>query len=627
MSARLDAVRPRAWLLVLSLAVGTAGCDLMLDAFPDETPPSVRIEEPPGPLPVVTADSVITVSGVAIDDRGVERVTYSRDSTERDTQVDPGSVVSFRIRVEARPEADTVTIRAYDGEGNRGSVRIPAPIHDTAPPVITLTAPADDLGWTDGRFRLAGEAVDANGTDRVVVDYSRAGGRHRMLATLPARFDTTLAITAPIAEVVRVRVTAYDLLEHASSTVFELLVDAIPPRPDFFYSRPRSVAEPLSHFTFGIHRGDLSPLVSLRYVSGSDTVDLATNRTFYESIGVPAGPGRATILARDEAGNAASSSLAWLGLAFRELHGPDQHVCMLTADGEAYCMGRDAEGQLGNGPEDGTGEVPVPVAGGLLFAAVRAGAVTTCGLDDVGRAYCWGSNEHGQLGDGTRTDRAAPTPVAGDHMFTEIHPAERSTCALDDAGTPFCWGLVVSGDPDVPWDTVTEPRAVPAPAPLVTMGTHPDADHVCGLDAYGAAYCWGRTDGYDAAAATTTWDTTAVLVDPGPFVLVQPMAEPWKTPHWTFALTDAGAATTLGGTGDPALVEEEYGPGPWEDAIAAGAEVCVLSDVGGLRCISSAPPAVAESDASRLGLEAAAYTAVPCFLTPSGSLYCRPLDD
>ena len=54
---------------------------------------------------------------------------------------------------------------------------------------------------------------------------------------------------------------------------------------------------------------------------------------------------------------------------------------------------------------------PVLVAGGVSFAAVRAGGNHTCGVTAVGAAYCWGFNGYGQLGDGTTIDRLTPGRV------------------------------------------------------------------------------------------------------------------------------------------------------------------------------------------------------------------------
>ena len=43
--------------------------------------------------------------------------------------------------------------------------------------------------------------------------------------------------------------------------------------------------------------------------------------------------------------------------------------------------------------------------------AGRAGFEPTCAILDDGSVSCWGYNGHGQLGDGTNTDRNTPTAI------------------------------------------------------------------------------------------------------------------------------------------------------------------------------------------------------------------------
>lgn len=368
------------------------------------------------------------------------------------------------------------------------------------------------------------------------------------------------------------------------------------------------------------------------YVSAADTVLIGADARhgLQETLTIPAAGGAVEILARDEVGNRASLQLGWLDQAFAALHSGGEHACTLTAAGAGYCVGPDSLGQLGDGPPNVAAAVPVPVAGGRTLVAIRAGVTTTCALDETGSAHCWGNNRYGQLGDGSRTDRPAPAPVAGGHAFSELHPAAHSTCALDVHGTAFCWGLLphLAGDGTVAWDTVSSPRAVSAPQPFVSLRLDPRGSHVCGVDAAGAAYCWGRRIGYDATADPAAYDTAAVRVDDGPIALVQPVSDvgSWsRAAPWTFALTDDGVPTTLGGTGDLSGIQQEFGAGPYHNVIVDEGSACLLygNDVV---CPSSAfDAATAVADARQLGIAAETVTAAPCFLTGDGSLYCRPL--
>jgi alpha-tubulin suppressor-like RCC1 family protein len=54
----------------------------------------------------------------------------------------------------------------------------------------------------------------------------------------------------------------------------------------------------------------------------------------------------------------------------------------------------------------------VAVSGGLTFAYIKAGDLSTCGITSAGVAYCWGDNEYGQLGVGDTEPSSVPVKVA-----------------------------------------------------------------------------------------------------------------------------------------------------------------------------------------------------------------------
>ena len=91
------------------------------------------------------------------------------------------------------------------------------------------------------------------------------------------------------------------------------------------------------------------------------------------------------------------------------------HTCAIV-NGAAYCWGDDDFGQLGDGTTTTTYQ-PVQVKNLTNVTAISAGAYPdpngydeTCAVAN-GDVYCWGSNAYGQLGDGTTTDSSVPVKV------------------------------------------------------------------------------------------------------------------------------------------------------------------------------------------------------------------------
>jgi alpha-tubulin suppressor-like RCC1 family protein len=182
------------------------------------------------------------------------------------------------------------------------------------------------------------------------------------------------------------------------------------------------------------------------------------------------------------------------GLAFRLINAGALHTCGITTDYRAYCWGDNRHGQLGDGSTTNR-LVPRAVAGGLRFRNVSAGHSHTCAVTPENRVYCWGFNFEGQLGDGTgypvNIQRLTPVPVAGGRRFLQVRAGYHHTCAIEyKSDAAFCWGYNVFGQLG---DGTREKRWKPV---RVHGGLHfrqlsAGIDHTCGVTKNDKGFCWG----------------------------------------------------------------------------------------------------------------------------------------
>jgi alpha-tubulin suppressor-like RCC1 family protein len=109
-------------------------------------------------------------------------------------------------------------------------------------------------------------------------------------------------------------------------------------------------------------------------------------------------------------------------------------------------LGRNGEGELGGGTTRSSIGTPVVVSGGLAFKNISAGHFHTCAVTTADRAYCWGSNSSGTLGDGGQATRSQPRPVAGTRRYHNTSASQFYSCALTLAGKGECWGSNPRGE-------------------------------------------------------------------------------------------------------------------------------------------------------------------------------------
>jgi len=180
------------------------------------------------------------------------------------------------------------------------------------------------------------------------------------------------------------------------------------------------------------------------------------------------------------------------GHRFRQVSAGTYHSCGVTPDFHAWCWGNGEKGDLGNGATQ-QATTPVAVAGGLLFREVTTGFDFTCGVSyPDNRAYCWGYNNLGQIGDGTLTNRLAPVPVLGGLRLAQISAGARHVCAVTKDDRAFCWGYNSTGQLGDSTNVGKRTR------PTAVVGGHlfryiaAGASHTCAVTTSDRAFCWGE---------------------------------------------------------------------------------------------------------------------------------------
>jgi len=112
------------------------------------------------------------------------------------------------------------------------------------------------------------------------------------------------------------------------------------------------------------------------------------------------------------------------------------HTCAVAGE-EAWCWGSNDQGQLGRA---GAKSSYQPVRAGVpgTVSDIAAGATHTCAVAG-GEVFCWGDNTYGQLGNGTTTNNATPQRVAGLSGVALLAAGGGHTCAAT-ATKMYCWG-------------------------------------------------------------------------------------------------------------------------------------------------------------------------------------------
>ena len=206
------------------------------------------------------------------------------------------------------------------------------------------------------------------------------------------------------------------------------------------------------------------------------------------------------------------------------------HTCAVLTSRAVVCWGHGSK-QLGSDvvvTTDTTAPLVEPVVvvpGGLMFSSVTVGRFHSCGITYPQRQIsCWGFNSHGELG-GTSADTSRPVAVSGPaRTYVSVRAGENSTCGISSDSTAYCWGSNEFGQLGTTGTTGTcsgvncsrSPLQLQLPNDLnlvakviaVSIGVR----HGCAVIARGAAYCWGEASG--GKLGNDTVSNAPILVNP-----------------------------------------------------------------------------------------------------------------
>ncbi len=208
--------------------------------------------------------------------------------------------------------------------------------------------------------------------------------------------------------------------------------------------------------------------------------------------------------------------------------------CAIDNSGVAYCWGSNDYGQLGNGSTKNS-SLPIAVAiggdsaipSGSTILQISSGAFNTCAIASNHKAYCWGANWYGQLGNGTTTSSSLPVEVTiggnsaipNDSTILQISTNEYNTCAIASNHKAYCWGVNWYGqlgngtttNSSLPVEVTTGGNsAIPSDSTISEISNN--GMNNCAIDNHGVAYCWGNNDYGQLGNGTTTNSSLPVAI-------------------------------------------------------------------------------------------------------------------
>jgi alpha-tubulin suppressor-like RCC1 family protein len=143
----------------------------------------------------------------------------------------------------------------------------------------------------------------------------------------------------------------------------------------------------------------------------------------------------------EDGGFSATSTVTVLPSKVAIVSAGEQHTLALKTDGSLWAWGSNEHGQLGNGTNTNRNS-PVRIGTDMDWAYVSAsrGGTYTVALKTDGSLWAWGLNDRSQLGDGSNTNRNVPVRIGADTDWVSVAAGFQHTVAIKTDGSLWAWG-------------------------------------------------------------------------------------------------------------------------------------------------------------------------------------------
>jgi len=170
------------------------------------------------------------------------------------------------------------------------------------------------------------------------------------------------------------------------------------------------------------------------------------------------------------------------------------HSIGLGADGTVWAWGTNNEGELGNGSTvEARAPVQVPAPSGMV--AIAAGRAHSLAVRSDGTVWAWGYARDGELGNGSGTTSDIPVQAQGLTGAVAVAAGDFHSLALRSDGTVWAWGLNSYGQLGCPLGTTCGSSTVPVRVqnlPVSVVAIAAGADHSLALGSDGTVWAWGN---------------------------------------------------------------------------------------------------------------------------------------